>query len=219
MSMFTGLIETVGRIVRITGGKDGRTIGIEAEFTDRDLKIGDSIAVDGVCLTVTEEKGNFFAVDVVAETLRRTTLAHVQVGDRVNLERALAAGSRMGGHFVQGHVDGIGKIAALQDLAFGKLLRLSLAEPLLAFVVEKGSIALDGISLTVASVDSKFVDIAVIPHTWQATTLHFKKQGDAVNIEVDILAKYVKKFMMPSISAEGLTLEKLSQYGYLENHD
>ncbi|MDZ7316160.1 MAG: riboflavin synthase, partial [candidate division KSB1 bacterium] len=157
--------------------------------------------------------------EVVAETLRRTTLAHVQVGDRVNLERALAAGSRMGGHFVQGHVDGIGRIAALQDLAFGKLLRLSLAEPLLAFVVEKGSIAVDGISLTVASVDSKFVDIAVIPHTLQATTLHSKKQGDAVNIEVDILAKYVKKFMIPSMSAEGLTLEKLSQYGYLENHD
>jgi riboflavin synthase len=174
------------------------------------------MAVDGVCLTIVQLGSHHFQADAVEETLDRTTMAKIKVDQWVNLERSLAAGGRLGGHFVQGHIDGIGQISEIINLSLGHRLSLHLDDALMPFIVEKGSIAVDGLSLTVAAVQGSGLHVAVIPHTWQVTAIHRKKAGDWVNIEVDILAKYIYKFLQPFRPKEGLTIKKLTEFGYCE---
>ncbi|MBN1560438.1 riboflavin synthase [candidate division KSB1 bacterium] len=212
--MFTGLVEEVGQICDVRERGDGRCLTIAAREILHDVGEGDSIAVDGVCLTVEHFTADDFSVQAVSETVSRTTLAHKSVGDAVNLERALSASARMGGHFVQGHVDGIGRIISIENVTPGYQLIIRLPENLTPFVVDKGSIALDGLSLTVARIDSTLLTIAIIPHTWQTTTLKNKRPGDCVNVEVDVVAKYVQKLLQPYDKWHGLSLDKLSEMGF-----
>jgi len=212
--MFTGLVEEIGCIRALTRKGDGLVLEIEADALLDDVKIGDSIAVDGVCLTVVRLGDKCFYMDAVSETLSRTTLAAKKAGGAVNLERALAANGRFGGHFVQGHVDGQGKILSIEPRPAGHWLTISLHDSLAAFVIEKGSIAIDGTSLTIARVQAHNISVAIIPHTWSATCLQFKKTGDMVNIEIDMVAKYVQKIVQPYKKTNGLTLQKLADFGY-----
>ncbi|MBN1466392.1 riboflavin synthase [candidate division KSB1 bacterium] len=212
--MFTGIVEEVGRIREADYRGAARRLTIVANEILADIKKGDSIAVDGVCLTVEHFTDDTFTAQAVGETLSRSTLVHKSVGDVVNLERALRASARLGGHFVLGHVDGIAQIISIDDTHPGQWLTVQLPDHLTRFVVEKGSIALDGLSLTVARLNSTLVSVAIIPHTWQATTLQKKRIGDSINVEVDIMAKYVQKLLRPYEQASGMTLEKLSELGF-----
>ena len=213
--MFTGLIEEVGRIVAVRPVSDILQLEIASELVRRDLRVGDSVAVDGACLTVTGLREGSFSVDVVAETRRRTTLGESRPGRPVNLERALRLGDRLGGHFVQGHVDGMAQIVRLERRGEDYWLEVELPREMSAFVAEKGSIALDGISLTVASKEAERVGVAVIPHTWQQTSLQEKKPGDKVNVEVDILAKYVAAVLVRSWPAKAqITDAWLREHGF-----
>ncbi|MFC1568641.1 riboflavin synthase [bacterium] len=193
--MFTGLVEELGIIERIDTLADGRRFKIQAIKSCRDLKIDDSIAVNGVCLTVTDVQTKSFSATAVQETLLRSTLTKLHQGDFVNLERALLASSRIGGHWVQGHVDAVGKITAIKEMGTGWLISVFIPESLLKYCVEKGSIAMDGISLTIASLSEQEIKLAVIPHTFINTRIKYMKLGFEVNIEVDILAKYVERMM------------------------
>jgi riboflavin synthase len=192
--MFTGIVEELGRV----RGRDGGRFTFEATTVLEDAKIGDSIAVNGCCLTVVETGDGWWSADAVDETLSRTNLGDLEPGDPVNFERPVRAADRLGGHIVQGHVDGVGRLEARDALADGSTrMRFTTPAPLLRYVVEKGSITLDGISLTVAAVDDAdaTVEIAVIPHTLAVTTLGPKAPGDPVNIEVDVLAKHVERLL------------------------
>jgi riboflavin synthase len=185
--MFTGLVEEVGRVVEATPTR----LGVEAPLVTRDAGLGDSIAVDGVCLTVVELDDAVFAADVMTETLRRTTLGRLGPGHPVNLERAMRADGRFGGHIVQGHVDGVAALAAREggDLAF------ALPSGLSRYVAAKGSIALNGVSLTVVAVDGDLFTVSLIPATLASTTLGGLKVGETVNVELDIVAKYVERLV------------------------
>lgn len=211
--MFTGLVEQVGTIRSIQQNGNGLTLEIKADKIVKDVALGDSIAVDGVCLTVTQFTHNSFRVDAVGETVSRSTLKERSVGDAVNLERALMAGQRMGGHIVQGHVDAVAKIAKVEQRDPEVWLIVDLPDSLQQFVVEKGSVTIDGLSLTIAETHASSIAIAVIPHTAQVTTIGHKKAGDAVNIEVDVLAKYIHKMVQPYKDA-GLTMDTLKKYGF-----
>ena len=189
--MFTGIVEEVGRV---SGLHDYRFV-INAENVLSDVKIGDSISVNGACLTVVEFDGNSFAVDLAPETLRRTSLGEAGPGSAVNLERALAASDRMGGHIMQGHVDGTGSITGLVPEADCYIMEIEAPESLTPYIVEKGFIAVDGISLTVVQRTERRFTISVIPFTMQNTNLHEKSVGDRVNLEADILAKYVESLL------------------------
>lgn len=191
--MFTGMIESVGKIAAINRRHLVATYEINAGFDLGDTNVGDSVAVDGCCLTVTSKLGSHFWADVSDETLRVTTLGGLKVDDSVNIERALQAGKRFGGHMVQGHIDGVGKIKSLREVEGGKELDIEIPERLNRYIVDKGSIAVDGISLTVNRVEKNIVSIRIIPHTVQNTTLKAKRTGEHVNLEVDILGKYVEK--------------------------
>ncbi len=188
--MFTGLIEAVGKVAGVTHAKAGSAgrlvrLRIKAPFSS-ELQIGESVAVEGVCLTMVARGKGWFEVDVVPETLDRTMLGDLEVGGLVNLERALKIGDRLGGHFVQGHVNGVGRV---ED--GGRGLRISFPHPLRRYIAEKGSITISGVSLTVAMVGSDFFEVALIPHTLKSTTLGHAKVGDRVNLEVDLLARYL----------------------------
>jgi riboflavin synthase len=198
--MFTGLVEEVGTVRSVTPVGDGARVVIEAALVLSDAELGASIAVNGCCLTVVEFDGDSWAADAVPETLERTNIGNLAPGDAVNLERPLAANGRYGGHVVQGHVDATATITSVTELDDGSY-RYTFALPpsLAAYVVEKGSVALDGISLTVASVDATSFSIAVIPHTHEVTTLGRRTVGDAVNVEADVLAKYVERLVRPSL--------------------
>lgn len=194
--MFTGLVEDVGTIARIDRRSDAAVLIIApSAMPVAELTLGESVAVNGCCLTVTETRGGEFTVLAGAETLRRTTLGQLRAQSKVNLERALRMGDRLGGHMVSGHVDGVGEVSARRDR--GANLEIDIAPPsaLLRYVIEKGSIAVDGISLTVNKVDSRTLSIALIPHTVTATTLATKQPGHTVNLEVDIVGKYVEKLV------------------------
>jgi riboflavin synthase len=196
--MFTGIVEELGTVVSVTPVAAGARIVIAATTVRADAGIGDSIAVNGCCLTVVELTDGAWAADAVTETLDRTALGALAAGDRVNLERPVTVADRLGGHIVQGHVDGVGTLTARDALADGSTrMRFTVPAPLLRYVVEKGSITLDGISLTVAAVDdaASAVEIAVIPHTLTVTTLGPKAPGSSVNIEVDVLAKHVERLL------------------------
>lgn len=212
--MFTGLVEEVGQIRVCQNRGDGLSLTIKASHILTDMALGDSIAVDGVCLTVEHFTDSDFSVQAVGETVSRSTLGHKSVGTAVNLERAMQAQNRFGGHFVQGHVDGVASIEKIEKRDPGYWLMVSLPQDMTKFVVEKGSITLDGLSLTVATIDDRKVSVAIIPHTWSATTLQHKKVGDKINVEVDIIAKYVNNFLQPFKKSNGLSLDKLSELGF-----
>lgn len=190
--MFTGLVEEMGTVRTVTPGRQSTTLTIACQTVLADAEIGDSISVSGVCLTVTALEDGSFEAQAIAETLARTTLGSLKPGDAVNLERTLAAGERFGGHFVQGHVDGVGTVTAV--VPEGDSVRMTIAAPpsVMRYIVEKGSITVDGISLTVAGVHGVAAfDVALIPHTLAVTTIGQRRPGDRVNLEADILGKYV----------------------------
>lgn len=191
--MFTGIVEETGSIIGVVSGSSSGTIRISASLVLEGTKTGDSIAVNGVCLTVTQLGKNEFCADVMPETLRRSNLGALKSGDMVNLERAMPADGRFGGHIVSGHIDGTGRIVSLKREKNAVWVRISADDHILALIVEKGSIAIDGISLTVASLDSSSFSVSVIPHTGAQTTLLSKKAGDTVNLENDIIGKYVQR--------------------------
>lgn len=199
--MFTGLIEEVGTVTAVTpsSAADGRgdavRITVHAPLVTEDAKLGDSIAVDGVCLTVISNEDGSFSADVMQETLRRSRLGSYRSGDQVNLERALLAGARLGGHIVQGHVDGVGELLSRVSTEHWDILRFALPPSLSPYVVEKGSIAVNGTSLTVSSVQDGWFEVSLIPTTLAATTAGTLEVGSESNFEVDILAKYVEKMV------------------------
>jgi riboflavin synthase len=194
--MFTGLVEDVATVARAERRGDALVLTVEpAAFAASELGLGDSVSHDGVCLTVTEVAGKTFTVLAGAETLRRTTLGELRAGGKVNLERALRVGDRLGGHMVAGHVDAVGEIAARRDLGANIVYTIAAPPDVLRYVVEKGSIAVDGISLTVNRVDAAGLDVAIIPHTAGKTTLTDKRPGRRVNLEVDLIGKYVEKLL------------------------
>jgi len=214
--MFTGIIEELGTIRKITTARDGARLEVSARTVLAGARLGDSIAVNGVCLTVVEQGADWFAADVSAETLRRTSLKQARIGSKVNLERPLTPSTRLGGHIVQGHVDGTGEFLEARAVGEGYVVRIGFPQELARYIVEKGSIAVDGISLTVATLDDAGFEIAIIPHTWRATNLSTLERGALVNLEVDVIAKYVERMMQvhASDSKHKLTLEKLSELGY-----
>jgi riboflavin synthase len=191
--MFTGIVEEIGRVTGISGTGTGIRLSVKAEGISSGVKIGDSIAVNGACLSVTGIKKQELSFDVMRETLRCSDVGDLKINDPVNLERSLKADSRMDGHFVSGHIDYTGRIIELLKGAEGAGFRISLPGNFSAFVVEKGSIAVDGVSLTVAETGKEYFTVYLIPHTLSATTFSNKKKGDSVNVETDILAKYAVK--------------------------
>lgn len=215
--MFTGIVEEVGKIARIE--KNGVTgkLSIIADTVLEGTKIGDSIAVNGVCLTVTSLRGDSFTADVMGETFRRSSLGDLQVGSVVNLERAMPADGRFGGHIVSGHIDGLGEIISIEPEGTAVWYTLSAPAEILQGIVEKGSIAIDGISLTVARITAKDFAVSIIPHTGGNTILSHKKTGDKVNLENDIIGKYVQKFLQPQQEQKEshITEDFLRGYGFL----
>ena len=193
--MFTGLIREVGTVVSLEGGGEGVRLELDAPATARDAQIGDSISIDGVCLTVVARDSATLAFDAVPETLARTALATLESGSRVNLEPALRAGEPLGGHYVQGHLDGCGTVRRLDAEGDGRRLWVDAPPEILRYIVEKGSITLEGTSLTVAALDPEGFAVALIPHTLTATTLGDLAPGDRVNLETDVLAKYVERLL------------------------
>nr|WP_325191511.1 riboflavin synthase [uncultured Selenomonas sp.] len=211
--MFTGIIEEVGRFVGLSGGN----IAIGAKRVQTDAQIGDSIAVNGVCLTVTQFDACGFCAAVMPETLRRTSLAGLTHGALLNLERALLPTTRMGGHFVSGHIDGVGRITELHEEGNAVLMTIAADAGILRGIVEKGSVALDGISLTVAAVGAADFTVSLIPHTRTVTNLSAKRVGSPLNIETDILGKYALKLLgghQSGTKGAGLTQEFLLQHGF-----
>lgn len=193
--MFTGLIEEVGTVRAIERGDQSARFTIHAGKLLGDVAIGDSIIVNGACLTVVHREPGEIAFDAVYETLQRTALGALAIDDEVNLERSLAANGRFGGHIVQGHVDGIGKIASIREIDNAFNIYITASSSLLRYIVRKGSVSVDGISLTVIEADDKTFSVAIIPHTWENTNLRHRVAGDQVNIETDIIGKYVEKLI------------------------
>lgn len=218
--MFTGIVEEVGTISHVVSGVNSGEIGIKAKKVLEKTKIGDSIAVNGVCLTVTSLRPDGFTADVMPETLRRTNLGMLGCGDKVDLERAMAADGRFGGHIVSGHIDGIGNIVDTQKEGNAVWVRISTSKDILDLIVEKGSITIDGISLTVAKVTDDDFGVSVIPHTGSETILLTKKPGDIVNLENDIVGKYVQKLLGLNNSdkndkkTSGISMEFLIENGF-----
>ena len=210
--MFTGLIEEIGVVERVEEKQNGRGLLIHAALIMQDLKIDDSISINGVCLTVVAVDKNQFAVDVIAETLRKTSIGEWRAGTRVNLERALRADNRLGGHFVQGHIDAVASISEVQSHQNEWLLTLEVPKHLRKYVILHGSIALDGVSLTVARWQRPLATVALIPHTLERTTLSERRTNDKINVEVDILGKYVESIL--SSDEPGLDESKLKSMGY-----
>lgn len=205
--MFTGIVEEVGIIKAVRPGK----LTISATEVLQGTKLGDSLAINGACLTVNALDASSFSVDVTPETLRRTNLGLLRSGSRVNLERALMIGGRLGGHLVQGHVDATGKIASLVPAEQAVIARCAAPQSVMRYVVEKGFIAIDGVSLTVVDYDATSFSVSLIPYTMERTILGTRRPGDVVNLEVDIIAKYVEKTKQGS---GGITLDFLSEHGF-----
>jgi len=215
--MFTGLIEGIGKLVKIEpSGKDMR-LSIEASFDLEGFQIGESVSVDGVCLTVVSWEVRTFTVDVSQETLSRTTLAQRNRGDEVNLERALRLGDRLGGHLVNGHVDGKARVTGRKRRGDSLVFQFEVAAELGRYIIEKGSVAVNGVSLTVNSCDEGSFEVNIVPHTAQVTTLEGLRVGDEVNIEVDIIGKYVEKFVCNMQESNSPSTSKVDR-GFLAKH-
>lgn len=214
--MFTGIVEEVGIVKNIISGGSSSYIEIEAKKVLEDVHTGDSIAVNGVCLTVTQFTRTTFRADVMNETLSRSSLGSLKNGSPVDLERAMAAGGRFGGHIVSGHIDGTGTIAEIKNDGIAHWYTISAPPAIMRYIVEKGSIAIDGISLTVAKVTDSSFSVSIIPHTAAQTVLSHKKPGDIVNLENDIIGKYVEKLMKPAEDGKssGITMEFLARNGF-----
>lgn len=193
--MFTGIVEEIGTVVSISKGVQSSKLTLQGDVIFEDMHIGDSIAVNGVCLTVTTKTSNTFTVDVMAETLRRSSLGSLTNGSKVNMERAMAANGRFGGHIVSGHIDGTGEIESFVKEDNAVWVTVKTPAKILKYIIEKGSIAIDGISLTVAYVDSRCFKVSLIPHTASNTTLLSKKTGDIVNLENDVVGKYIDRLL------------------------
>jgi len=199
--VFTGIVEELGEIVAVQDLPDAARLTVRGPLVTSDARHGDSIAVNGVCLTVVEVADGAFTADVMHETLRRSSLGKLALGDPVNLERAAAVGQRLGGHIVQGHVDGTGVIVKREPSAHWEIVHIGIPEQLERYLVEKGSITVDGVSLTVVSAGAGEFTVSLIPTTLELTTLGVRKPGDLVNLEVDVLAKYVEKLATPHLPA------------------
>lgn len=212
--MFTGIIEEIGQIKSVRRGSRSIVIDVEGKKVLQDLKVGDSIATNGICLTVTAFTATCFSADVMPETMSRTNLGNLRSGDRVNLERALCLNSRLGGHIVSGHIDGVGRITAKEQDENAIWITIGASPEVLRYVIEKGSIAIDGISLTVAYVDDAIFKVSVIPHTQGETTLTAKQIGENVNLENDLIAKYVEKLTGATQGRKGLSLDFLQANGF-----
>ena len=212
--MFTGIIEEIGTVRRIEHGAKGARLTIQAKTVLEDTRIGDSIATNGVCLTVVSMTDDSFSADVMAESLRRSSLGTLQGGSLVNLERAMAANGRFGGHSVSGHIDGTGTIASQKREDNAVWVKIKTPAPLLRYIVEKGSIAIDGVSLTVAAVTDTDFSVSIIPHTGAQTILLGKKPGDPVNLECDVIGKYVEKLTAPHKTG-GISTNFLAENGFL----
>ncbi len=214
--MFTGIIEEVGRITRIEQRGENRRIVIAAKSTPRELKTGDSVAVSGVCLTALDIKPGSFCADLAPETWARTSFSRIHEGALVNLELPMKADGRFGGHIVQGHVDGVGQFVALERIADSDnwWLHIELPDEVEKYTVHKGSISIEGISLTVAKLENNRCTIAVIPHTVEKTNLHSLKSDDPINLEADLIAKYVEKMIKGDANESSLTIEDLVRQGF-----
>lgn len=218
--MFTGIVEETGTVKYVkTAGTSG-VIAIKANKVLEGTQLGDSIAVNGVCLTVTSLQPDGFTADVMAETMRRSSLSQAKAGTRVNLERAMAADGRFGGHIVSGHIDGTGVIDSLTREENAVWVKIKTPDDILRLIVEKGSICIDGISLTVAKVYDGYFEVSIIPHTGEETTLLTKNPGDYVNLENDVIGKYVEKLLglsaggAPEKPSSKLTMDKLAEFGF-----
>jgi riboflavin synthase len=222
--MFTGIVEAIGQVKNIVRSGAGATCTIRVPNSLSDCRPGDSLSIDGVCLTLTAVKGDLFTVDISGETLARSTLGSLKQGSMVNLERALKLSDRLGGHLVSGHVDGTGTIDKMERQQGAWLIRITIDQALSRYVIEKGSVAVDGMSLTVNRCIGRSFDISIIPYTAAVTTISKKRQGDKVNIEVDMISKYVEKFLshadtaVPKEAVSRLDRELLLRYGFGGNN-
>jgi riboflavin synthase len=214
--MFTGIIEEVGRIAGIKQRGENRRITVAAGNAPKELKTGDSVAVSGVCLTALDIKPGSFCADLAPETWERTSFSRIRDGALVNLELPMKADGRFGGHIVQGHVDGVGKLIALERIADSENWWLSIELPLEVekYTVYKGSVCIEGISLTVAKLEDRICTVAIIPHTVEMTNLNSLRPGDPVNLEADLIAKYVEKMMKGDAAESALTVEELVRQGF-----
>lgn len=221
--MFTGIIEEVGSVASIRKGAHSCVLTVNASRVLEDVHLGDSIATNGVCLTVTSFTSHSFSADVMHETLNRSSLGSLHIGSPVNLERAMLAGGRFGGHIVSGHIDGVGTISSIKEDDNAVWYTVEAPSSILRYIIEKGSITLDGISLTVAKVTNSNFSVSIIPHTRVQTNLASKKVGDVLNLENDLVGKYVERLMLQPIDASqeqpeqkssGITKEFLSHYGF-----
>lgn len=219
--MFTGIVEEKGLIQSSRPGKEGFRLSIKANKILEDMALGDSIAVNGICLTVNRIESNaVFEVDVMPETMRNTNLIELKPGSMVNLERAMHANGRFGGHFVSGHVDGTGSLVSRRPEGNAEVLSFSAPEEVTKYIIKKGSVTVDGVSLTVTDVSSGGFSVSLVPHTLENTILHQKKQGDIVNLEADMLGKYVEKYLKkhaeekPSGKRQEITAEFLTEKGF-----
>ncbi|BCJ85804.1 riboflavin synthase [Effusibacillus dendaii] len=219
--MFTGIIEEVGRVARIRSSGHAIQLAIQAAKVVEDVQLGDSISVNGVCLTVTKFTADGFEADVVPETMRRTSLRTLQVGSPVNLERAMQMGGRFGGHIVSGHIDGVGTIVSIGREDNARLLQIEAPPEIIKYIVPKGSITIDGISLTVMDRQPDCFRVSIIPHTGEMTNLSAKKIGDPVNLECDIIGKYVERFLEARFapaakSGPTITVDFLRENGFTD---
>lgn len=224
--MFTGIVEEIGTVVSVSQGTKAAKLTLQGNLIFEDMHIGDSIAVNGVCLTVTEKTSNTFIVDVMPETLRRSSLGKLTKGSKVNMERAMAANGRFGGHIVSGHIDGTGEIESFVKEDNAVWVTIKASSKILKYIIEKGSITIDGISLTIAYVDNGCFKVSLIPHTAANTTLLTKKAGDIVNLENDIVGKYIDKLLHfkeeplgieeeKGTAAGGISMDFLAENGFI----
>ena len=216
--MFTGIIEGLGTVTSVRSAGQGKRLTIAADFDLADTKVGDSISVSGACLTAVAIARRQFDVDVSPETLAKSTLGSMRVGERVNLERALRLSDRIDGHLVSGHTDGTGVIASREAAGNAVIVTVAVPEALTRYMIVKGSVAVDGVSLTINRMEADRFSVSIIPHTAALTTVGLKQRGEAVNIEVDMIGKYVEKFLSAQQSrpASGVSMELLAKKGYIK---
>lgn len=216
--MFTGIVEEMGKIVAVRRGAKSSVLSVQGNAVFADMREGDSIAVNGVCLTVTSLKNKIFTADVMGETLQRSSLSRWEIGSMVNLERAMIADGRFGGHIVSGHVDGLGKIVQIRKEDNATWFTVEASEKIMKYMIEKGSVTIDGISLTVAKVEKTRFSVSVIPHTKKTTIFNWKKVGDTVNLEADMMGKYMEKLLTGSLESKQetsrITMEMLGRMGF-----